>query len=92
MLSRSGPPGRNVRIVDGEYGAWDRFFAAGRPAPGYEGLGRDEAEALARANSVAEVRVADWDQPGSTAFTADFRPQRLNLLIHHGRVARAGFG
>ena len=78
--------------MSAEYGAWDRFFAGGRRATEYEGLDRGEAERLADARSVAEIRVADWDQPGPTVFTADFRPQRLNLLIHHGRVARAGFG
>lgn len=75
-----------------DYGAWDRFFPADRRAREYEGLTRQEAERLAQANSLAGIRVADWDEPGMTAFTADYRPQRLNLLVHHGRVARAAFG
>ena len=75
-----------------DYGAWDRFFPADRRATEYEGLTRQEAYDLARSNSAGEVRVADWDQEATTAFTADFRPQRLNLLVHRGRVARASFG
>lgn len=75
-----------------EYAIWDRLFPAERRASEYEGLTREEAEEQARRNSVTQVRVDDWDQPTRTMFTADLRPQRLNLLIHHQRVARAGFG
>lgn len=78
--------------MDDDYGAWDRFFPADRRASEYEGLTSQEAYDLARSNSAGEVRVADWDQEGTTAFTADFRPQRLNLLLHRGRVVRASFG
>lgn len=75
-----------------DYAGWDRLVPPDRRAREYEGLTRREAEDLARENSVTGVRVADWDRSADTVFTADFRPQRLNLLIHHGRVARAGFG
>jgi len=78
--------------VADEYALWDQMFRPDRRASEYEGLTRPEAEERARANSVEIVRVADWDLPTGTAFTADLRVQRLNLLIHHGRVARAGFG
>lgn len=75
-----------------EYSFWDQAFGGDRRATEYEGLSREEAEERAKANDVRHVRVADWDRPDSPAFTADLRLDRLNLLIHHGRVARAGFG
>lgn len=75
-----------------EYAVWDQMFPPERRASEYEGLTRQEAEERARVKAVATVRVADWDLATDTAFTSDLRPQRLNLLIHHGRVARAGFG
>ena len=79
-------------VTTDDYTAWDRMFTPERRAVAYEGLTREQAEAKARNEAVGSLRIADWDLPGSDVFTADFRPGRLNLLIHHGRVARAGFG
>jgi hypothetical protein len=58
----------------------------------YEGLIRAEAEDRASANSVEFVRVVDLDQSEGIALRPDLRARRLNLLVHHGLVARAGFG
>lgn len=79
-------------VTSDEYAAWDRMFTPERRAVDYEGLTRQEAETKAHDEVVGGLRIADWDTPGPDVFTADFRPRRLNLLIHHGRVARAGFG
>ena len=75
-----------------ECGVWDQLFRAERRAKEYEGLTRREAEQQARTNGVQHFRIVDRDIPGGLALTADLRTDRLNLLIHDGRVARAAFG
>jgi hypothetical protein len=63
------------------------MFRTERRVPEYEGRTGEAAEERARARGVQHVRIADWDQPDGPAFTADLQPDRLNLLIHHGRVS-----
>jgi len=57
----------------------------------YIGMGRDEAQAAATSNGIAQVRVLEVPVPPGSAWTADFRPGRLNLMIAEGRVVRAAF-
>ena len=53
----------------------------------YVGMSRQEA----RSDGVAEIRVMEIPLRSNTAFTADLRPHRLNLLVVEGRVVRAAF-
>lgn len=79
-------PGRNV------YAGWDQSFL--RPehvAPLYLGLERGDAERLATAEGVVAVRVADLDEEPELALTLELKPERLTLLVHRGKVIRAGF-
>ncbi len=57
----------------------------------YVGMSRQEALSAADANGVAQVRVMEVPIPPYTAFMADLRPNRLNLMIVEGQVVRAAF-
>ncbi len=83
-----------MAAVDDEYAGWDPSFFGSRhalPAPQYLGLTRREAEELAAASGITDVRVADLDAYPEAALTLDLRRHRLTLLVHRGRVVRAGF-
>ena len=71
----------------------DSWFARHEPAfelP-YVGMSRQEARSAASSDGVAEIRVMEIPLRSNTAFTADLRPHRLNLLVVEGRVVRAAF-
>ena len=77
-----------------EYSGWDPSFfrsSSALPAPQFLGLTRQEANDLASASGIAEVRVADLDAYPSANLGLDRRRQRLTLLVHRGRVVRAAF-
>jgi len=57
----------------------------------YVGMARGEALSAASSNGVAHVRVMEDPPATGTAFTADLRPSRLNLLVIEGQVVRAAF-
>jgi hypothetical protein len=57
----------------------------------YVGMARDEARAAAISNGITQVRVLEVPTPPGTEWTADLRPNRLNLMIVEGRVVRAAF-
>lgn len=68
----------------------DREFARASPqAPEFLGLSPEEASALAEGCAVA-VRLLSLDE-GALKMHRDHRDDRLNLLIHRGRVVRAAF-
>jgi hypothetical protein len=54
-------------------------------------MARDEARAAAISNGITQVRVLEVPTPPGTEWTADLRPNRLNLMIVEGRVVRAAF-
>jgi hypothetical protein len=77
-----------------EYAGWDPSYfgtASALPAPQYLGLTRREAEDLAATSGVSPVRVADLDVYPNAMLRLDQVRSRLTLLVHRGRVVRAGF-
>jgi hypothetical protein len=55
------------------------------------GLSREEAEREAR-KETSLLYIADADDPASSPHTADFRQDRLNLIVQQGHVVRAFYG
>lgn len=68
---------------------FDRHEVTGGPP--YVGMSREDAEAAARSDGIAQIRVVDIPSPPGSALAADYRPGRLNLLIVDGQVVRAAF-
>jgi hypothetical protein len=67
---------------------FDLADALGDESPRFVGLGREEAEELARAEGLA-TRMLELPVAGSVAWRADRRPDRLNLVVRDGCVIRA---
>jgi hypothetical protein len=61
-------------------------------ALGYVGFGRTEAQDRAHSRGIWELRIVDLDDGRRHPWTADLRPQRLNLVVQNGRVVEATFG
>jgi hypothetical protein len=74
------------------YAEWDQsLFTEERAAPRYLGVDPIEAERRAIEEGISRIRVVDLDATPEMRLTLDLCVDRLNLLVHDGKVVRAGF-
>jgi hypothetical protein len=70
----------------------DRLFGGRPPAPDFMGITVDRARSRAATKGIPiRVLVVDPDRPVEQALTLDLRPDRLNVVVAHGVVVRAGY-
>jgi hypothetical protein len=80
-----------MRTSDVPEGLDRQFRAVTHQAPQFVGLTADDACRLATQEGVEKVRLLSLDGKGGMRIHQDRRPDRLNLLVLHGTVVRAGF-
>jgi hypothetical protein len=67
---------------------FERWFDSGDLRPEFVGLGQEEATARAQREGLS-IRAIDLRGTDDVAWSADWRADRVNLLISDGRVLRA---